>query len=261
MTKLKINALIDLFFKELPLEKRVPEIAKAGYAFIETWKGGNAEELKKIHDAGKGCGVSLISIVMNFAVENEVAPIRKENLERFLERIDRYADNALAAGCRQGIVTAGQTLPERSQEEQSQALMDALRKAGEKTAKRGFQLNLEPLNTHVDHRGYFLDDPQAAVEILQTINLPNVKMLYDIYHMAIMTGNQTVFLEKNVEWIGHIHVAGVPGRHEPFNGETNYPFMLQRLQAAGYQGFIGLEYKPTLPSFESLTKTKAYLLS
>jgi hydroxypyruvate isomerase len=255
----KINALVDLFFKDLPLEKRVAEIAKTGYRYIETWKGKDAEELKKMHDAGRECGVDLISIVMNFDSEENVAPIRAENLNRFLDQVDRYADNALAAGCRQGIVTTGRTVAGRPLADQRQALVAALRAAGERVASRGFKLNLEPLNTVVDHIGYFLDDPGEGIAIVKEVGLPNVRMLYDVYHMTIMSGNQTVFLEQNIEWIGHFHAAGVPGRHEPFEGETNYPFLLRRINAAGYDGFMGLEYRPVLPCPESLVKTLEYL--
>jgi hydroxypyruvate isomerase len=74
-----------------------------------------------------------------------------------------------------------------------------------------------------------------------------------------MTGNQTVFIEHNIDFIGHFHSAGVPGRHELFNGETNYPFILKRIEAAGYSGYFGLEYMPLLESRDSLVRTQAYL--
>ena len=95
--------------------------------------------------------------------------------------------------------------------------------------------------------------------MVKEISLPNLKILYDIYHMEIMRGNQVDFLVRNASCIGHIHAAGVPGRHEIFNGETNYPFILDALFAAGYEGFVGLEYFPQLESRESLVQTQAYL--
>ena len=221
--------------------------------------GGDAAVLKAMSDAGKKCGVELVSIVMNFATEEAVAPIRPNCLNAFLEQIDRYSDNALAAGCRQGIVTTGQSVTGCNRETQSKALLEAMRQAGQKVASKGFQLNLEVLNTYVDHPGYFLDDPADGIAIVKDVNLQNVKLLYDVYHMEIMRGNQTVFIENHIDWIGHFHSAGVPGRHELFLGETNYPFVLQHIQNAGYKGFFGLEYFPTLESGESLRKTMEYL--
>lgn len=257
---LKINALADLFFKDISSwGERVKAIAGCGYQFIETWQGGDASVLREMSDAGRDCGVALISIVMNSPSDDRTAPVRRENLARFLDQVDRYADNALAAGCRQGIVTTGPAAEEVDRADQNKALATALRSAGERTAKRGFRLNLEPLNTVVDHAGYFMDDPGEGVDMVKAIGLQNVRLLYDIYHMTIMTGNQTVFIENNIEWIGHFHIAGVPGRHEPFEGETNYPFLLKRIERAGYNGYIGLEYMPELPCPETLIKTKEYL--
>lgn len=256
---MKIDALVDLFFTDLPLEQRVAKIAECGYRYIETWGGGDAAALKKMGDAGKASGVELVSIVMNFATQDDVAPIHKDNLKRFIDQMDRYSDNALAAGCRQGIVTTGQSISGLNYQEQRAALVQAMREAGKMAAAKGFRLNLEVLNTEVDHPGYFLGSPQEGVAIIKEVGLDNVRMLYDIYHMGIMTGNMTVFIEKNIEWIGHFHSAGIPGRHELFHGETNYPFMLKRIDATGYKGYLGLEYFPKLESRETLVKTMEYL--
>jgi hydroxypyruvate isomerase len=256
---IKIDVLVDLFFKELPWDQRVARIAECGYRHIETWGGGDAGVLKQIGDAGRQCGVELVSVVMNFATQDDVAPIRSENRQRFIDQMDRYADYALAAGCKQGIVTTGQSVGGRSYQDQRAVLVDALRAAGESVAKKGFGLNLEPLNVEVDHPGYFLSDPRDSVAIVKEVGLRNVRLLYDVYHMEITTGNQTVFIEQNIDYIGHFHSAGVPGRHELFEGETNYPFLLKRIEAAGYLGYFGLEYMPLLESRESLVRTRAHL--
>lgn len=256
---MKLDILVDLFFKDLPWDQRVARIAACGYRAVETWQGGDAAVLKQMGDAGKGCGVELVSIVMNFATDAKAAPIDPANLERFLEQVDRYSDNALAAGCRQGIVTAGQSIGGRNYQAQRCALVAALRKAGELAAKKGFRLNLEPLNTEVDHPGYFLSSPQDGVAIVKEVGLGSVRLLYDVYHMEIMIGNQTVFIESNIDCIGHFHAAGVPGRHELFDGETNYPFLLKRIAKAGYRGYFGLEYVPLLESRASLLQTREHL--
>jgi hydroxypyruvate isomerase len=94
-----------------------------------------------------------------------------------------------------------------------------------------------------------------AMAVVKETGCNNVKVLYDIYHMAIMGGNQTPFLHANMDAIGHFHIAGVPGRHEPDNGEVNYAFLLKEIAAAGYEGYVGLEYFPLIPSKESLLAT------
>jgi len=256
---LNIDVLIDTLFTDLPPEQRIAEIAGRGFKFVETWMGGDADPLKVVGDACEDNGVKLVSIVMNFATDEAVAPIRPESLDQFLERIDRYADNALAAGCSQGIVTSGHSVEGKSYQAQRAVLVEALRRGGEKAASKGFTLNLEPLNTEVDHAGYFLNDPKEGVAIVKEVGLDNVRLLYDVYHMEIMTGNQTEFITRNIAWIGHFHSAGVPGRHELFLGETNYPFLLDQIERAGYRGYFGMEYMPSLPSGESLEKTWNYL--
>jgi hydroxypyruvate isomerase len=256
---LKVDVLFDVFWKDIALEERIPKIAECGYKYMETWLGGDAEQLKSIGKVGKDNDVELVSIVMNFATDEAVAPIRKDRLDAFLARIDEYSDNALAAGCPQGIVTAGQSVGGKNYQEQRAALVDAMHKAGTLAASKGFRLNLEMLNTEVDHSGYFLDSPQDGVAIVKEVGLDNVKTLYDVYHMGIMTGNQTVFITENIDWIGHFHSAGIPGRHELYNGETNYPFILDAIEKSGYQGYFGLEYMPLLESSESLRKTLEYL--
>ena len=255
---MKIAPLVDLFFTDSPWDVRVYEISKCGYKYVETWQGRDASVLKDISSSGEKCGVKLVSIVMNFATENEIAPILKENRSRFIEQIDRFSDNALSAGCSQGIVTTGQSVTGYDYQQQRASLVESLRAAGEIVSKKGFTLNLEPLNTEVDHSGYFLNSPFEGISIVKEVGLKNVKMLYDFYHMGIMTGNVTSFVVNNISHIGHFHIAGIPGRHEPFIGELNYPFLLQKALESGYSNFFGLEYIPQLDSPETLIKTLKY---
>ena len=255
---LKLCPLIDLFFTEEKCWKaRAEQIAACGFSAVETWKGANADELKQMV-AG---GVKLASIVMNFATEAEVAPCNPKNRAAFIERIEKYAANALEAGCHSGIVTTGQQVGGLSYAAQRAAVVEALAAAADKLAGMDFSLNLEPLNTEVDHSGYLLSSALDSVAIVREVGNAKIKVLYDFYHMTIMGGNQTEFLRHNWKDIGHCHVAGVPGRHEPANGELNYPFVLGELDRLGYNGYIGLEYMPLLPYARSLQETKAYFCS
>jgi hydroxypyruvate isomerase len=126
-------------------------------------------------------------------------------------------------------------------------------------AREGITLIVEPFNTRVDHPDCFLDDPHLCVEVLRAVGSPNVQMLYDIYHMQIMEGNVTAFIRENISHIGHFHVAGVPGRHEPDSGELHYPFIMKEIDRLGYTGFVGLECWPTMDHAESLKRTLRYL--
>ena len=252
---LKICPLIDLFFtQEKGWVDRAEKIAQCGFTAVETWRGADSAELQQMVSGG----VSLVSIVMNFATEAEVAPCNPKNRAAFVERIEKYAANALSVGCHQGIVTTGQQVTGLSYAAQRAALVEALADAAEKLSGTDFRLNLEPLNTEVDHSGYLLSSALEAVAIARDCGNSKIKVLYDFYHMTIMSGNQTEFLRHNWKNIGHCHVAGVPGRHEPANGELNYPFILAELNRLGYAEYIGLEYLPLLPDQQSLQESKAY---
>lgn len=253
------DILFDLFFKDLPLPERLARIAAAGWKAVETWKGGDAAEMKQVGDACRANGLRLVSIVMNGIGDNAVAPVRAESRAAFLERMDRLSDNALAAGCSQGIVTTGNRVNGRSFYAQKESLIEALAAAAPAMAKKGFRLNLEPLNDKVDHPGYFLVSREEAVDVVRRVNAPNVKALYDLYHEQIMGGDHTAFLLAHLPWIGHFHSAGVPGRHELFLGEMNYPWLIRRLLEAGYAGTFGLEYVPSLPDEASLRESLAYV--
>jgi len=115
------------------------------------------------------------------------------------------------------------------------------------------------LNTRYDHPGYWLASSDRGAEICRRLGSPRMKLLFDCYHMQIMEGDLSRHIERNIDVIGHFHSAGVPGRHELFNGETNYPMVLGKIHAMGYAGIFGLEYAPELPDAESLRKTRTYL--
>ena len=84
---------------------------------------------------------------------------------------------------------------------------------------------------------------------------PRIRLLFDIYHMQVMEGNLISTLTSNLDAIGHVHVADVPGRHEPGTGEINYARIFKALQEAGYQGYVGLEYAPTVPSEQAARRS------
>jgi len=120
--------------------------------------------------------------------------------------------------------------------------------------KTGITLALEPLNTIIDHKGYYLWQSSEAFEIINKVNSPHVKILYDIYHQQVMEGNIVNTITSNIEKICHFHSAGLPGRGELHDGELNYPFIFSKIDKAGYKGYIGLEYFPKQEPLENLSR-------
>ena len=125
--------------------------------------------------------------------------------------------------------------------------------------KAGITLLLEPLNTTYDHPGYWLASSDRGAEICRKLGSERMKLLFDCYHMQIMEGDLIKHIERNIDVIGHFHSAGVPGRNEPYKGETDYPFVLEQIEKLGYQGIFSVEYEPSIDDYTSLKKTLDYL--
>jgi hydroxypyruvate isomerase len=128
-----------------------------------------------------------------------------------------------------------------------------LSKVAPYAAENGITLCLELLNSKVDHHGYQGDRTAFGVAVAKGVNSPNVKLLYDIYHMQIMEGDVIRTIRDNIQWIGHFHTGGVPGRHDiDGSQELNYRAIAMAIADLNYQGFIAHEFMPSRPDpFES----------
>ena len=131
--------------------------------------------------------------------------------------------------------------------------------ASDLALKDGVQILLEPINTRVDIPGYFYDNTAAAMALIAEAGRSNLRLQYDIYHMQIMEGDLARTIERLLPAIGHVQLADNPGRHEPGTGEINYPWLLARLDALGYAGFVGCEYLPANGTLEGLGWAQPYL--
>ncbi|MGD1922882.1 MAG: 2-oxo-tetronate isomerase [Paracoccaceae bacterium] len=104
-------------------------------------------------------------------------------------------------------------------------------------------LVIEPINSR-DMPSYFLSRSDQAMAIINTVGAPNLKLQFDLYHAQIMEGDLTRRMERLAPDIGHIQIAGVPERHEPDDGELNFTFLFKQIDALGYSGWVGCEYRP-----------------
>jgi hydroxypyruvate isomerase len=132
-----------------------------------------------------------------------------------------------------------------------------MRWAGERAAGTGVTLVLEPLNTR-DKPSYLVSRSDEIADILAEIDRPEVKLLFDVYHVQIMEGDVLTRLARHWDLIGHVQVAAVPSRAEPDEGELNYAAVLEVLDARGWEGFVGLEYKPRSRTEDGLAWLKTF---
>ncbi|MFR8975941.1 MAG: TIM barrel protein, partial [Eubacteriales bacterium] len=136
----------------------------------------------------------------------------------------------------------------------------ALKEAKPILERYGVTIMIEPLNTLVNHPGYYLWSAVEGFEIVREADHPLVKVVYDIYHQQVMEGNIIPNITNNLDCIAHLHSAGHPGRHELQYGESDYNVIFRAVDEAGYKGCCGLEYQPLLPAEESLNEFKRIYL-
>jgi len=126
-----------------------------------------------------------------------------------------------------------------------------LRFACDAAGKVGVDIVIEPINSR-DMPGYFLNDFGDALDTIKRLGLPNLKLQYDIYHRQILHGDILKSLEQIMPSIGHIQTASVPKRNEPGTGEVNDFLVFEAIDALGYQGYVGCEYRPAKGTLEGL---------
>jgi hydroxypyruvate isomerase len=263
-----IGICIDPVFVNLSYPDRIRKIAALGFKNYEFWSHdhsltdkGTIRELKDFDLLGAlnaELGLSVTDILYSPGGEGANL-IRREDKGKLVDNFGAFAERAKKIRCGACIVTGGTLIPGQGRDESLLNLTGNLSALLGEAEKNGMTLLLEPLNSQVDHRDTFLDDPRLTVTVVKSLNSPRMKILYDIYHMQIMGGNILSFVKENLEYIGHFHIAGVPGRHEPYCGELDYAHIVREVTAMGYAGCFGLEYWPLEAAEISLGKSLDYL--
>ena len=176
--------------------------------------------------------------------------MHREFLEAFRSNITAAAE----AGWRRVICMAGDRKG-ISDEEGMDNCQTILKEAVKIAEDHEVTICMELLNSKVNHRGYMCDKSDWGFELCRRVDSPRFKMLYDIYHMQIMEGDLIATIKKNIQYIGHFHTAGVPGRNElDENQEIYYPAVMRAIVETGYDGYVAHEYKPTRDPVESLVQ-------
>jgi hydroxypyruvate isomerase len=224
---------------------------KLGYSAVEFWEGKDfdvAEYKAALDETG------LTLAAMGGAGGLTDPADRPE----FLSNLTISMGNAKTLGAKGMIATTGwQERVGVPREEQKKSIIDGLKEAAKLLAGSGLTLLLEPLNILVNHQGYFLSRSDEGFEILREVGSPDIKLLFDIYHQQITEGNLISNIVNNIDLIGHFHVAGNPGRNEPYFGEIYYGQVFKAADEAGYTGYAGLEYWAKDGMEESLKKCLA----
>ncbi len=245
---MKKSACLETLFTELPFAERFAAAKQAGFDSVEFWSWAD-KDLEMVHTAAQNAGIPIASMSGDQAF-SLIDPAHKTSYIDFIKASIAAArkincpvlvihSNALGEGGK--VINA---YPELSTTVKLCTMFDTLKTLAPIAEDAGVVLVLEALNTHLDHVGNFLESTRMGAEMTRLIGSPNIKLLYDAYHMQINEGRLCDTLTEYIDQIGYIHLADTPGRHEPGTGEINFVRLLERLEQLGYAGTIGYELFP-----------------
>ena len=240
---------VPCFFKNIPFEDAIRRIKELGFDAAETynWKSMDLDAVKQALDE---TGVELLSMCTT-----EFRLTDPAYRQAWLDGLKESCEAANKLGVKKLITQVGQDTG-APREEQHAAIVETLKLAKPILEAAQVTIMIEPLNTYVNHPGYYLWSSVEGFEIVREVDSPYVKVVYDIYHQQVMEGNIIPNVTKNLDCIAHLHAAGHPGRHEMQYGESDYKVIFAAIDKAGYTGACGLEYGPLMPPEESLIIAK-----
>lgn len=240
----ELAANISLMFKEVPFLERFAAAGRAGFPAVEChfpYEHPIADVARVMRDAG----VRLTGINTapgDVARGNWGLACDAGRRADFLAGVDQALEYAVALDVPAIHVMAGMT-GGMDRQAARDSYLSAMAEAADRAAASGKVILTEPLNSR-DRPGYFLSRSDEAVELIQEINRPNLKLLFDVYHIQIMEGDITTRLKRYFPLVGHIQIASVPARQEPDRGEVSYAHVFSILRELGWNGMIGAEYVP-----------------
>lgn len=260
---MKTSICIDSIYREIPFEERIRQAARDGFDFVEFWnsEGRDAESIAKIL---KEVGIQLLS----FNGDDQVSAVEPDNEATYLAYLEKQLIFAKACGSKALAVHSnaldgeGKVINDYAEIPDPVKLMNlyaVMEKAAALAETYEVDLNLEPLNIHIEHVGNFLDSTAMAADIVKKIDSPRLKVLYDAYHMYVNGEDMEQTIKENWQQIGHVHIADSPGRGEPGTGEIDYQRLLSLLDEVGYQNTIGFEFFPVTDSSTAIQAVKQLL--
>ena len=180
---------------------------------------------------------------------------RLENHDAIEAALRKNVPLAAKAGV-PNVITFSGNREGMSDEEGARNTVTGLKRIRSIIEDNGVILNVELLNSKVDHHDYMCDHTAWGVHVMEEVGSPNIKLLYDIYHMQIMEGDLIATIQANIKWLGHFHTGGVPHRHELNDTqEVNWAGVMRGIAETGFKGYVAHEFVP-LPTNDPLTSLR-----
>jgi hydroxypyruvate isomerase len=255
----RFSANLSFLWNDIPFAERFGAAARAGFASVEYMfpYALEPEDLSaRLRESSVRQDLFNLPAGDFDAGERGVAvdPDRRDEFRTGVERALRYAD---MLECRKLNCLAGVRVLDVSWDDQFACLVENLGYAADRVGAEGATLHLELLNAK-DTPGFFVDSVPLVERVLDAVDSPHLLFLCDVYHLQRTSGDLVDTIRKLGGRIGHYQVADAPDRHEPGTGEIAYPFVFEAIEATGYDGFIGLEYRPSGGTDDSLGWIEGY---
>ena len=241
-----LSVMLWTVFNDLPFEKRLEKIAGAGYRNVELigeYAKWTDADFERVNRRRKELGITFdCTAGLKYAVANpkdrQALVAELHGALPVMERIE----------CPCMIVMSGDKIPGMARAAQHESCIEGLKAAaavveGKSVHGKPVRLLLETIDPEENPK-YFLTEVREALEVVEAVGHPQVQLLYDMYHEQISAGNLIKKLEKSMPHLGLVHIADVPGRHQPGTGEINYENIFRKLGELNYTGMVAMEFHP-----------------
>src|SRR6266851_9112673 len=253
----KLSVMLWTVNKQLPFEQRLEKVAEAGYGAVELvneFLKWSDEDFRRMNNKKRSLGITFDATA---GVWKGIAD--PGGRDAFLTDLQNFFPVAHKLECSAVIVLSGNRVEGVSRDAHHEACIEALKRAADLAAKQNVTLLLENIDQEENPK-YYLTSVAEGFEIVRQVAHPHVKFLDDFYHEQISEGNLIEKLEKNIGDVGLVHIADVPGRHEPGTGEINYANIYRKLVELKYGRYVAMEFIPTGDAIDSLRAAREMVL-
>ena len=248
LNRLKLSVTWGMM-NRLPIPDALAKLSDLGYDAYEMFNWRDPKVLDTfLTEAPKYPNLACATLTSNKGVTAEnCGLVNPKERDQFLKEMEAAMDVAKKFKCTRLVTLTGNEVAGMSREAMLDSAIAGLKAIAPSLEKNGITAVVEVLNTYVNHPGYYLYYVRDAAKLMDAVGSPNVKILFDIYHVQIMEGNLIPLIRQNIQRIGHFHIGDHPGRHQPGTGEINYRNVFKAIHDLGYEGYAALEYGPTIP--------------
>ena len=247
-----LSVMLWTVFTGLPFEDRLAKVAEAGYTNVELvgdeYRNWSAADFANANAARKRLGIHFDATAGMEHAGHTHGLADAAHRDAFLAELTQALTPMETLSIPAMIVLSGNVVPGLTRDAQHQSCIDSLKRAAE--IIDGKQIDGQPVRLLLEcidpeeNPYYFLQSAAEGIEIIRAVNHPQVQFLYDIFHEQIAEGNLIEKLDKHIDVIGLIHVADVPGRHQPGTGEINYANIYRKLAELKYRHNVAMEFRP-----------------